>query len=80
MHHHAVHRRAERSGITLIAQTRRTTSVVADKLIRYLVQLGGSNTRPDRLSHFGISLTQQDIASSHELYFFVSLEIDHLLN
>ena len=54
--------------------------MIHDELVRYLIQLGGSNTRLDSLSHFGISLTKQDVACPHEFYFFVSLEKNHLSN
>ena len=80
VNHLFVNRRTEGCGIILVSKARGTATMIHDELVRYLIQLGGSNTRLDSLSHFGISLTKQDVACPHEFYFFVSLEKNHLSN
>ena len=73
-----IDRSTKSSGIAFVAKTSGDTAIIHNKLVGYLVQLSSRNTRPDSLCHFGIGLSQQDVALSHEFYFFIRLKENHL--
>ena len=77
MHNRLVDRNTKCVGIARIPEKSRNASIVSNELFRYLVKFQRGNPRSNPLRQFAERLPHEKITHTHQLYFFICLQINH---